>query len=275
MWKISCPFFTAIIISGLAFFYAYSGHANGLHSNTFIVDNTGTLSQDEVRSLNESLSNLHHTRVAHFAVQIIESTFGEPIDSYSLRTAKSWRLGTKGIDEGLLLVVALKDRRYRLEVGYGLEHKIPDVIAHRFLEEQLRPELVRGSLYKGLVKTIGEVHRLTDARNTKWERLKILSRLITLTLVLASSLIASRCLPQHLALRYVTFGTLAFSLALHSLVPALLFSVSAFLFTMLLSMPTKRRRHIGYNQSEGILGLDDSSSDAGGGFGGGGASGNW
>ena len=60
---------------------------------------------------------------------IVATTQPEAIEQYALRVAEAWKLGRKGVDDGALLLVALQDRRVRIEVGYGLEGALPDAIA--------------------------------------------------------------------------------------------------------------------------------------------------
>ena len=80
----------------------------------------------------------------------VPTTEGEPIESYALRVAERWKLGQKGADNGLLLVVAAQDRRARIEVGYGLEGAVPDAVAKRVIDDVMVPRFRAGDFPGGL-----------------------------------------------------------------------------------------------------------------------------
>ena len=69
----------------------------------------------------------------------ISSLQGESIEDFSIRVAESWRIGQKGFDNGVILIIALKDRKLRIEVGYGLEGVLPDAIANQIIREVIVP----------------------------------------------------------------------------------------------------------------------------------------
>jgi uncharacterized protein len=81
---------------------------------------------------------------------LVRSLEGEEIEDYSIRVAEAWKLGTKGRDNGLLVTVAVEDRRFRIEVGGGLEGEIPDVLARRIGERVLVPAFRAGRFADGL-----------------------------------------------------------------------------------------------------------------------------
>ena len=89
-----------------------------------------------------------------FAVLILPSLEGDSLEDFSLRVVESWRLGKAGRDDGLLLVLALKERKMRIEVGYGLEGKITDLLSKRIMLQILRPALKRGDLATGLSQSL-------------------------------------------------------------------------------------------------------------------------
>ena len=60
---------------------------------------------------------------------LVPSTAPETIEQYSIRVAENWKLGRKGVDDGVLLLVAVKDHALRIEVGYGLEGALPDALS--------------------------------------------------------------------------------------------------------------------------------------------------
>jgi uncharacterized protein len=86
------------------------------------------------------------------AVLIVPTLAGEPIESFCLRTAKVWRLGRKGIDDGILVCLALKEKRVRIELGLGMERYISNAEAWNIIEEEMKPAFKKGDFAGGLEK---------------------------------------------------------------------------------------------------------------------------
>lgn len=119
-----------------------------------VTDLGGLLSTEDADAITEGLIRLRRDTGAQMAVLLVDSTGGEPIEDYSLRVAELWGGGTKKHDDGLLLVIAVGDRRMRLEVGYGLEEYLPDDAVRTLLDEQ--GPLMRQEDYRGAVLGILE-----------------------------------------------------------------------------------------------------------------------
>ena len=81
---------------------------------------------------------------SQIAVLIVPTTQPETIEQYSIRVAEAWKLGRKGVDDGVLLLVAKDDRAVRIEVGYGLEGALPDVLANRITDQVIVPRFRSG-----------------------------------------------------------------------------------------------------------------------------------
>src|SRR3546814_19937678 len=81
---------------------------------------------------------------------LFRSTEPETIEQYSIRVTNAWKLGRKGVDDGILMLVARNDRRVRIEVGYGLEGVVPDAIANRIIDETIVPRFKAGAYDGGL-----------------------------------------------------------------------------------------------------------------------------
>jgi uncharacterized protein len=115
-----------------------------------VSDLTGTLSRTQVAQLEKKLTELEARKGSQIAVLVVPTTRPEDIEQYSIRVAEHWRLGRKGIDDGALLLVAMKDREMRIEVGYGLEGALPDVVAKRIIDDIIAPQFRAGEFYNGL-----------------------------------------------------------------------------------------------------------------------------
>lgn len=99
-----------------------------------ITDLAGVIPDEVEGLLSDRLAEHRAKTKVHIAVLTIRSTDGVPIDDYALRAATRWAGGTAGADDGALFVLAVADRQMRLELGYGLEAKIPDAEARRIVD---------------------------------------------------------------------------------------------------------------------------------------------
>ncbi len=91
-------------------------------------------------------------------IWITPSLEGESIEAVSIRAVEKWKLGTEKEDNGALILVALKDRQMRIEVGQGLEGSLPDALAGRIVDQILRPEFRRERFYEGLRKASRQIY---------------------------------------------------------------------------------------------------------------------
>lgn len=109
----------------------------------FLADVAGVLSPEERTRISAKLRKLSQEKGSQLGVVIVKTTDPESLEEFAQRVFVTWKLGRKGIDDGVLLVLATdnKTRRMRIHVGYGLEGAIPDAIAKRILAEQMRPAL--------------------------------------------------------------------------------------------------------------------------------------
>ena len=110
----------------------------------WVTDTANFLSPEAVRSLDARLSAFQQS-TGHQVIVYIASTTGDaPIEDWAVRAFKQWRVGRKGLDDGLALFIMAKDRRLRIEVGYGLEGVVPDAIASRVINEVMVPRIQAG-----------------------------------------------------------------------------------------------------------------------------------
>lgn len=105
-----------------------------------VTDLTGTMTSQQVDQLDTQLTNLEKQKGAQLVVLMVGTTQPDDFEDYSLRVAEQNKLGRKGVDDGVLLLIAKDDRRVRIEVGYGLEGAIPDAAAARIIREYLAPK---------------------------------------------------------------------------------------------------------------------------------------
>src|SRR5690606_24808167 len=115
-----------------------------------VMDEAGALTADQVRTLTAQVQALEKAHGSQLFVLLVPTTGDESIEQYARRVFDQWAVGRKGIDDGVLLLVAVRDRRLRIEVGYGLEGAVTDVDAGRIIRERITPRLAEGDVFGGL-----------------------------------------------------------------------------------------------------------------------------
>src|SRR5690606_30123314 len=128
----------------------------------WVIDQTGTLDSNTHAHLESRLAALDAAKGAQLAVLIISTTGDDTVESYSRRVFDTWKLGREGVDDGILLLVAKDDRRMRIEVGYGLEGAVPDLLAGRIIREQMAPRFQQGDYAGGVVAGVDSLVRLIE-----------------------------------------------------------------------------------------------------------------
>lgn len=247
-----------------------------------VTDLTGTLSAEQQASLEAKLQQFEQQKGSQIAVLMLPTTQPEEIEQYSIRVVEAWKLGRKGVDDGVLVLVAKDDHKMRIEVGYGLEGVVPDAIAKRIVAEVMKPSFKQGDFFGGLDaatdKLIGLINgealpqpKGQAAYNGQWENM--LPFLLFGALILGS--IMRRIFGNFLggAASGGLIGAAVWILG-GGLVIALFLAFIAFILTM--SGGLRAIQGLGGGGYRGgSSGGNDTFSGGGGGFGGGGASGNW
>jgi uncharacterized protein len=127
-----------------------------------VTDLTGTLSAQQKSELEARIAAYESRRGSQLAVLMLPSTKPEEIEQYAIRVAEAWKIGRKGVDDGLILVIAKNDRRLRIEVGYGLEGVIPDSAARRVIDERITPRFRDGDFYGGVRDGVDQLIKLAE-----------------------------------------------------------------------------------------------------------------
>ena len=250
---------------------------------TRVTDLTQTLNADQQSHLEAKLAAFEQETGSQIAVLIVSSTQPEAIEQYSIRVVDSWKLGRKKQDDGVLLLVAKDDRKMRIEVGYGLEGVIPDVVAKRIIEEIMTPHFRQGDFYGGITKATEQMMRLIKGEQfpppqktqsaDKSQLLDMLPALLIAALVLGG-------------LMRAIFGKFLGGLVNSGIVGLVLWVLGAgFVLVLLLALIVFFLTFAGASNLAYIGGMSGGygrSGDygggfggMGGGFGGGGASGSW
>jgi len=107
-------------------------------------DTAGFLSSSALEAVNAQLRNYSQTSGRQVLVYIGKTTGGYPIEEFAVKAFQAWKVGRKGIDDGLVLFIMAEDRKLRIEVGYGLEGVVTDAESSRVINEILVPRIRAG-----------------------------------------------------------------------------------------------------------------------------------
>ncbi len=119
-------------------------------SGNAVNDYANLFTSTQRNQLESKLREIERKTSSQVAILTVKTLNGEPIESYSIKVADQWKLGTKGKDNGVLVVVSKNERKVRIEVGYGLEPVITDLEAHYIINKTIIPEFRKGNYFQGL-----------------------------------------------------------------------------------------------------------------------------
>ncbi len=127
-----------------------------------VTDLTATLTPSEKESLEQTLAAFEARKGSQLAVLLLPTTAPEGIDQYALRVAEQWKIGRAKVDDGAILVVAKDDRTVRLEVGYGLEGALSDIVSKRIISDTIVPRFKQGDYSGGIDAGVAQIIRVVD-----------------------------------------------------------------------------------------------------------------
>ena len=260
-----------------------------------VTDLTNTLTPEQRTALEQRLATFEARKGSQIAVLLVPTTQPETIEQFGIRVAEQWKVGRKSIDDGAILVAAMKDRAVRIEVGYGLEGAMPDAVAKRIVEEYIVPRFKQGDFYGGIdaaltrMMSVIEGEALPPPRGAKpartvggggFEGLLIVGFMLVFVVGGMLRAIFGRFLGSGVI---GAIGGFAGWLMLGSAVAAVLVGVAAAFLSLMGGLGGAGRGRGGWHSgSTGGWGGGGWSSGGGGswgggggGFGGGGASGRW
>jgi uncharacterized protein len=127
-----------------------------------ITDQTSTLDAGQQQALESKLAAFETRKGSQIAVLILSTTQPETIDQFGIRVVDAWKLGRKGVDDGVLLLIAKDDHKLRIEVGYGLEGALNDATAKRIVSETISPYFKRKDFYAGIDAGLDAIIKVID-----------------------------------------------------------------------------------------------------------------
>jgi len=255
------PLIAAVIICLLVVSVAWS---TGIPDKPqrYVVDLAGIVDDATENRLNGYLQELEQKTTAQMVVLTILSLEGESIEDFSITIAHDkWKLGQKGKDNGVLFLISVKDRKYRIEVGYGLEGVLPDSLVGSIGRDVLVPYFRKGDYSDGIfAATLAMANKIATDAGVKIEGMPLINY---------------RTLPTGKGEPGSLLSTIIGIVFL--IIMGILFikNPRAFLLFLLFSSMGGRRGSWGGGGGFGGGGFGSFGGGGGGGFGGGGASGGW
>ena len=125
-------------------------------------DDAHLLDAGTASTLEQTLKAYEAKTDQQIVVLTLPSLEGEPLEDFSIKVARAWKLGRKGKDDGILILVARDDRKMRIEVGYGLEGTLPDALAGRIVRDEMVPRFRGGDFPGGVTAGVGAVIKVLD-----------------------------------------------------------------------------------------------------------------
>lgn len=113
-------------------------------------DQAGLLDAAQAEALNRKLADFEQQSGAQFIIYVLPALEGQSIEDFSLRSVERWKVGQKKFDNGLVMFVFVKDRKIRIEVGYGLEGSVTDAYSSRVIREYIAPHFQQNDFAGGL-----------------------------------------------------------------------------------------------------------------------------
>ncbi|WP_151837656.1 TPM domain-containing protein [Acinetobacter ursingii] len=130
--------------------------------NEPVIDQANLLTAEQKQSISQQILKLYQDNKAQIGIVIVPTTGQEDIFDYAMRVGEKWQLGSAKRDNGLLMAIAVNDRRIQILTGYGLEGVIPDIVASRIIRNQMTPYFQQGQYAQGIQAGLNEIDRVLN-----------------------------------------------------------------------------------------------------------------
>lgn len=117
-----------------------------------VTDAASVLTPEVEASLSDTLGRLERKTGHQLVIATTPSLHGQSIETYSLDLARNWRIGRKGYDDGVLILVAPAERKVRIEVGYGLEKTLSNPLCKDIIDRQMLPSFQKADYADGIAR---------------------------------------------------------------------------------------------------------------------------
>ncbi|MCX2495758.1 TPM domain-containing protein [Pedobacter sp. PF22-3] len=129
--------------------------------STLVNDYANVLSADQKQALENKLGTFNDSSSTQIAVAILKSIGDYDINEYAVELGRKWGVGQNGKNNGIMIVVAVGDRKISIQTGYGLEGALPDIYAKRIIDNDIKPNFRAGNYYAGLDEATTSIIKYT------------------------------------------------------------------------------------------------------------------
>ena len=129
--------------------------------NTLVNDYANVLSADQKQQLETKLVTFNDSSSTQIAIAILKSVGDYDINEYAVELGRKWGVGQSGKNNGIMIVVAVGDRKISIQTGYGLEGALPDIYAKRIIDNDIKPNFKAGNYYAGLDEATTSIIKYT------------------------------------------------------------------------------------------------------------------
>lgn len=262
-------------------------------------DYAGILSSSIERQLDDTLRKFEQSDSTQITVLTVPSLEGENLEAFSIRVAEQWKIGRKSLDNGAILLIAKKERKMRIEVGYGLEGSLTDLMAGQIIRHVIVPRFKTGDFDRGVSDGVQAMIKVVRGEYTATDRIRhstgrksgshpgVFSLIVFLFLINLLGRVRRPMGAVAGGLFFPIVGAMFFNLNLTWLLALIPLGVAGGYLLSLFGSPVSfsgthtasRHRGGGWFIGSGGGGFSSGGfggfSGGGGGFGGGGASGGW
>lgn len=127
-----------------------------------VVDRANLLSSDEQNALERKLVAFDDSTSNQICVAIVPSLNGRILEEVATATFRAWGIGNKSTNNGVLLLIVMDERKIKIEVGYGLEGAIPDIVCGDIIRKDLTPAFREGNFYKGIDEATSDLEKASN-----------------------------------------------------------------------------------------------------------------
>ena len=250
-------------------------------------DYADMLTTQEEAMLEKRIEEYDKSTSNQIAILTIKSLEGEVLEDFSIRVAKSWGIGQKGKDNGVLILISKAEHKIRIEVGYGLEGVIPDGVCGRIIREDMAPNFKQNKTYEGINSALDKIALAVKGEYEAEPHDEDDEAKLTLYLIFIGVLmfISGLCGIAHFLIGGIVGGIGTFFVTNWMYSPSAFILFLAAIIGFVVGMAAKfilEALALGGGDSSYSSSFGGGSSDSGGfsgfgggGFGGGGASGGW
>ncbi len=273
-----------VLLLSIVFIFCCSALALSIPEkpSSYVNDYAGLLSESVKSDLTSTLSNFEKETSNQIVIAIFKSLEGSSLEDFSIKLAEKWKVGKKGKDNGVILLIFKEDKKIRIEVGYGLEGVLTDAISSQIIRNEIVPNFKSGNYDAGIVSAVNAIIKTTKGEYKADNKKNLGSSDSQNLLVLVLILFFFIPIFAYIALMFVCISYLGFPVGLIiALVLILILEFIRRIFFGSIFGQTFHGGRGGWYDGGSFGGGGFSSggfggfSSGGGSFGGGGSSGSW